>query len=77
MIFIVGLESKLPASVEVDVVIAGGAVAGLSAAVAYARNGANIVLTEHLNAPGDLGRHGAKSYHSCPAPGKLNYHLKR
>ncbi len=51
-------EKKIPVSMEVDVIVAGGGVAGLSAAIASARNGANTVLIERHNALGGLGTMG-------------------
>jgi ribulose 1,5-bisphosphate synthetase/thiazole synthase len=58
MAFIVESERKIPVSMKVDVIVAGGGVAGLSAAIASARNGANTVLIERLNALGGLGSMG-------------------
>jgi hypothetical protein len=51
-------EKKIPVSMEVDVIVAGGGVAGLAAAIASARNGANTVLIERQNALGGLGSMG-------------------
>jgi hypothetical protein len=58
MKFIREPEKKIPVSMKVDVIVAGGGVAGLSAAVASARNGANTVLIERHNALGGLGSMG-------------------
>ena len=51
-------EKRIPVSMEVDVIVAGGGVAGLAAAIASARNGANTVLIERHNALGGLGTMG-------------------
>jgi hypothetical protein len=58
MKFILEPEKKIPVSMEVDVIVAGGGVAGLAAAIASARNGANTVLIERHNALGGLGSTG-------------------
>jgi hypothetical protein len=61
MEFILEPEKKIPVSMKVDVIVAGGGVAGLAAAIASARNGANTVLIERHNALGGLGSMGMVS----------------
>jgi ribulose 1,5-bisphosphate synthetase/thiazole synthase len=58
MTFVVECERKIPVSMKVDVIVAGGGVARLATAIASARNGANTVLIERLNALGGLGSMG-------------------
>ena len=58
MTFILEPERRIPVSMEVDVIVVGGGVAGLAAAVASARNGATTVLIERHNALGGLGSVG-------------------
>ena len=45
---------RIPVVAEVDVVVAGGGVAGVSAAVCAARQGASVILIEKANFPGGL-----------------------
>ena len=45
---------RIPVVAEVDVVVAGGGVAGVSAAVNAARQGASVLLIEKANFPGGL-----------------------
>ena len=61
MEFILEPEKKIPVSMKVDVIVAGGGVAGRAAAIASARNGANTVLIERHNALGGLGSMGMVS----------------
>ena len=45
---------RIPVVAEVDVVVAGGGVAGIAAAVSAARQGATVLLVEKANFPGGL-----------------------
>ena len=52
MSFVVEPERRIPVYMKADVVVCGGGVAGLGAAIAAARNGANTLLIERNNALG-------------------------
>ncbi len=45
-LYICEKERRVPVTLECDVLVAGGGIAGVSAAMAAARSGAKVVLTE-------------------------------
>src|SRR6266508_3236707 len=51
-------QSRVPLAAEVDVLVVGGGSAGLSAAVAAARNGADVLLLERFSYVGGLATGG-------------------
>lgn len=51
-------DVRVPVTAEADVLVVGGGSAGLSAAVAAARNGADVLLLERFSYPGGLATGG-------------------
>ena len=58
MTFITETERKTPVISETDVIVAGGGVAGVAAALAASRNGAKVLLIERYGQLGGLATGG-------------------
>ncbi|MEM3693823.1 MAG: FAD-dependent oxidoreductase [Candidatus Bathyarchaeia archaeon] len=60
------LEEEIPITFDVDVLVAGGGIAGLTAAIASARSGAETLLVERYNFLGGLATGGYVTYLAPP-----------
>lgn len=64
-------EKKLPVVNEVEVLVVGGGPAGVGAAIAAARNGANTLLIEHFNCLGGIATSGLMSHWTGSSEGPI------
>ncbi len=64
-------EKTLPVVNEVDVLVVGGGPAGVGAAIAAARNGANTLLIEHFNCLGGIATSGLMSHWTGSSEGPI------
>ena len=61
--FVIEEERRVPVSYQADVVVAGGGVAGVAAAVAASRDGARVLLIERFGQLGGMATGGLVTMH--------------